>query len=143
MTEEKPSDHHGGEGEKHPVTALEVAATCIAGVLVALLVGVLLWDAAHPDAPAKLTIDVSPPAIAGSQYQVPVIVHNRGDKSAKSVIVHVELVVAGTDTVVAESDITVDWLPRESSRDVVGLFARLPIHSAVAARGDVRGYVVP
>jgi uncharacterized protein (TIGR02588 family) len=125
------------------VTLLEKIATSISALLVALIVVVLIWDAVHPDAPVRLTIDVSPPSIVGSQFEVPVTVHNRGNKSAKDVAVHFELVVAATDSVIAESDLTIDWLPRESSRDVVGLFARRSIESPVGARADVRGYVVP
>jgi uncharacterized protein (TIGR02588 family) len=133
----------GGEEKEQPVTLLEKIATGLSALLVALIVAVLIWDAVHPDTPARLTIDVSPPSIVGSQYQVPVTVHNRGDKSAKDVAVHFELIAATTDSVLAESDLTIDWLPRESSRDVVGLFARPSIGSAVGARADVRGYVVP
>jgi uncharacterized protein (TIGR02588 family) len=136
-----------GEKTEQPVTLLEMLATAMSALLIApliaLLVALLIWDAAHPDAPARLTIDVSPPAVVGPQYQVPVTVHNRGDKSAKDVVVHFELVAAAIDSVIAESDLTVDWLPRESSRDIVGLFARKSIASAVGSRVDVRGYVVP
>ena len=105
------------------MTLFEKIATAMFALLIALLVAVLIWDAAHPDAPARLTVDVSPPAVVGPQYQVPVTVHNRGDKSAKDVVVHFELDdAAANDSVIAESDLTVDWLPRESSRDIVGLF---------------------
>jgi uncharacterized protein (TIGR02588 family) len=129
--------------KEQPLTLLEKIGTAVSTLLVALLVAVLIWDATHPDMPALLTIDISPPASVGSQYQVPAIVHNRGDMSAKTVAVHIELVVANTDSVIAESDLTIDWLPRESSRDVVASFARPSNGLAVEARAAVRGYVVP
>jgi uncharacterized protein (TIGR02588 family) len=133
-----------GKDEKdRPITPLEKIATGLSALLVALLIAVLIWDAAHPDMPARLKIEVASPSIVGSQYEIPVKVHNRGDKSAKDVVVHLELVAAASDSVIAESDLTIDWLPRESSRDLVGSFARPATTSPPLVRGDIRGYIVP
>ena len=109
----------------------------------AIVYAVDFRDAVHPDAPARLTIEVTSPSIVGSQYEIPVKVHNRGDKSAKDVVVHLELVAASSDSVIAESVLTIDWLPRESSRDLVGSFTRPPTMSPPRVRGDIRGYIVP
>lgn len=131
-----------GENEPHSVTPLEKIATGISAILVALLVAALVWDSVHPDAPAKVTVQMASPSIIGSQYQVPLTIQNRGDQSAKDVVVHVELVAEAGDSVIAESELTIDWLPRESSRNAVGLFDQ-PQIVPVRVRADVRGYVVP
>jgi hypothetical protein len=58
------------------------------------------------------------------------------------VVVHLEL-VAG-DSVLAESDLTVDWLPGNSRRRVNGIFRRSPSElRATGVRSEVRGYVTP
>src|SRR3954464_11805760 len=113
------------ENEQHeqPVTLLEKIATTLSALLVAALIVVLVRDALHRDAPPRFTVDVGSIALVGPGYHVPVTVHNLGDKSAKSVVVHLELVIARNDSVAAESDVEIDWLPGQSSRDVMGVFA--------------------
>jgi uncharacterized protein (TIGR02588 family) len=134
----------GGERRaRHPVTALEVIATTIAGLLVALLVGVLIWNATHPDTPAQLSVEPRSVQLDASGYRLPVTVRNRGDKSAKDVVVHMTLVSVRTDSTIDESEITIDWLPRQSSREVVGMFARRSNGEQIGVRAEVRGYVVP
>ena len=137
-TQDKDDEH-----EPHAVTLLEKIATGISVLLVALLVTVLIWDAAHPDLPARLTVQVASPSLTESRYRVPLIVRNHGDQSVRDVVLHLELVAVPADTVIAESDLTIDWLPRESSRTAIGLFSRPSSALPVAARADVRGYVVP
>jgi uncharacterized protein (TIGR02588 family) len=79
--------------------------------------------------------------VAGS-YHAPVTVKNSGDESAKAVIVHMELVAS--DSVLAESDVTIDWLPGNSSRDVVGVFARSASGpQPTGVRAEVHGYATP
>ena len=82
-------------------------------------------------------------SLDGSAYRVPATIHNIGDKSAKDVVVHVELVRADKDSAVAETDITVDWLPGKSSRDVMAVLTPKKSDSRLRARAEARGYVVP
>jgi len=136
------SDDKSPNGDKS-VTTLEKVATAVAGLLVAFFVGVLVWDAAHPDVPPLLSVEVKAPRMGGSHYQLPATVRNRGDKSAKDVIVHLALVSAETDSTIDESDVTIDWLPGQSSREIVGMFARPSNSEQAVMRAQVRAYVVP
>ena len=125
------------------VTLLEKIATALSALLVAALIAVLLWDASHPDTPPRFTVDQGAPILDGANYRFPVVVHNHGDKSAKAVVVHLELIATPADTVIDESELTIDWLPGQSSRDIVGLFKRPTNGERAGVRAEVRGYVVP
>jgi Protein of unknown function (DUF2393). len=71
-----------------------------------------------------------------------VTVRNSGDDAAKRVMVHLELVAS--DSVLAQSDLTIDWLPGNTSKDVVGLFTRPPAAPRpTGVRAEVRGYEAP
>jgi len=76
-------------------------------------------------------------------YRYPIDVRNAGDEAARSVVVHVELI--GSDSTIAESDLTVDWLPGRSSRRIVAVFDRPPSPelSPDSVTAEVRGYLVP
>jgi uncharacterized protein (TIGR02588 family) len=103
---------------------------------------VLLWNAAHPNTPAAFAVHPHAIGVVEGSYRAPVTVQNTGDESAKSLVVHLELVAAYST--LAESDVTIDWLPGNSSRDLVGVFARRPTGPApTAVRAEVRGFVVP
>jgi len=121
---------------------LEIVATAISAVLIASLLSVLLWDALHPNTAPAFSTKPGRIVTAGGSYRVPVTVRNSGDDAAREVVVHLELVAA--DSLLAESDVTIDWLPGNTSRQLVGLFARPasgPSPSGV--RAEVRGYVTP
>jgi uncharacterized protein (TIGR02588 family) len=129
--------------QQHRVTLLEIIATTISGLLIACLVGVLVWDAAHPDTAAQLSVEVGASQSDASGYRLPATVRNRGDVSARDVVVHLELVSTASDSTIDESEITIDWLPRQSSREIVGVFSRPSRPERVGLRAEVRGYVVP
>jgi uncharacterized protein (TIGR02588 family) len=121
---------------------LEHAATAVSGLLVAGLLGVLVWDAVHPNTKPSFATMPSSMVMAGGSYRVPIAVKNNGDEAAKAVAVHLSLVAS--DSVLAESDITIDWLPGRSSRQIVGLFAPPPSGpQPTGVRAEVRGYAVP
>lgn len=121
---------------------LEIVATAISALLVAGLLSVLIWDAVHPNTPPAFATHPGRVTMSNGSYRVPVSVRNSGDDAAKAVIVHLELVAS--DSVLAESDLTIDWLPGNSSKDVVALFAR-PASSPTptGVRAEVRGYETP
>lgn len=121
--------------------ALEKIATAISALLIASLLAVLIWDATHPNRSPEFEVTTGQFEPAGSVYRLPVHVSNTGDESAKSVVVHVELVRA--DTAISESDITIDWLPGRSKRDAIAVFSREDATSGAAVRAEVRGYAVP
>ena len=128
--------------EKHRAGTLEIVATAISVLLVAIIVGVLVWDAVHPNTSPSFTAVPGTLTEDGSLYRVPVTIENSGDDAAKAVDVHLELLAA--DSVLAESDLTVDWVPGKTRKELVSYFARPtsgPPPSGV--RAEVRGYVVP
>jgi uncharacterized protein (TIGR02588 family) len=134
----------GTERAEHvPPGLLEKIATAGSALLIAAVVGLLIWDAFRTHAVASFSTHVGKGTIASGVYSFPIDVKNSGDEAARSVIVHVEL--AGPDTTMAESDLEIDWLPGRSTRRIVAVFDRrrsseLPGASVTA---EVRGYVVP
>jgi uncharacterized protein (TIGR02588 family) len=134
---------HADESEtqeaKSPPSWLEHVATTVSALLVLGLLAVLGWDATHADRPADFEVHAGRPRLVGHEYRVPISVTNHGDEAAKSVIVHVEL--RGTDTVFAETDLTLDWLPGRSMRELVGSFSQ-PVASH-QPHAEVRGFEVP
>jgi uncharacterized protein (TIGR02588 family) len=140
------SGDHVGEADgrqQKPVTLLEKIATGLSALLVCLLIAVLVRDAAHPDTPPRFAVEPGAITLVGRSNRIPVTVRNLGDKSAKSVVVHVALVSARSDSVVAESDVIIDWLPGRSSRDIVGMLTPSSGSERTNVRVDVRGYAVP
>jgi uncharacterized protein (TIGR02588 family) len=132
----------GGDMESQPIGTLEKMATAVSGLLIAALLGVLLWDSVHPNTEPSFTTRPGAVAIVSGSYRAGVTVRNSGDESAKAVVVHLELVAS--DSVLAESDVTIDWLPGNSTREVVGLFAQPSSgQRPTAVRAEVRGYAVP
>lgn len=126
----------------HRAGPLEIVATAISTLLVAALVCVLVWDAFHPNTPPAFTTHPGRVAVTNRAYRVPVRVRNSGDDAAKAVDVHLELMAS--DSVLAESDLTIDWLPGNTSRELVGLFARPSSGpTPTGVRAEVRGYVTP
>lgn len=123
------------------VGALEKVATALSALLIAGLLFVLVWDAAHPNAPAAFEVKTDSLTWSGASYRVPVQVRNTGDESARSVIVHVELTMA--DTTVSETDVTIDWVPGRSTRRAVAIFGRDDARASQGVRAEVRGYAVP
>ena len=121
---------------------LEVVATAISALIIASVLSVLLWDAFQPNTPPAFTTQPGRIAIARGLYRVPVTVRNSGDDAAKAVVVHVELLAS--DSVLAESDLTIDWLPGNTSKQLVALFAR-PTSSPtpIGVSAEVRGYATP
>jgi uncharacterized protein (TIGR02588 family) len=143
MTNEpEEGDSEGKDPEEAgPPGGLEIVATVISAVLIACLLGVLVWDATHPNTQPAFELSTEALSSSGRAYRVPVHVRNIGDESAKSVVVHVELTEA--DTTVSETDITVDWLPGRSKRDVVALFGGVRAAGPLAVTTEVRGYAIP
>jgi uncharacterized protein (TIGR02588 family) len=130
------------EHNEAPVTLLEKIATTISFLLVAAIIGILVWDAVHPNARPSFKTRIESLERTASTYRATLSVKNVGDDAAKSVQVHAELLPANADTAVAEADLEVDWLPGKSERRVVALFAN-PGSGTFRVRAEVRGYSVP
>jgi uncharacterized protein (TIGR02588 family) len=121
---------------------LEKIATAISVVLVVSLFSVLVFDAFHPNTEPSLAATVGPLRETTLAYRAQITVRNVGDDAAKSVVVHAEL--RTRDSTLSKTDVTVDWLPGQSSRAVVVLFARAPsLPRPTEIRAEVRGFTVP
>lgn len=137
------SNNEAHDEQPQPVTLLEKIATTVSAMLVAAVIGILFWDAVHPNARPAFKTRIESLEGTASTYRATLTVVNIGDDAAKSVQVHAELLPANADTAVAEADLAVDWLPGKSERQVVALFARPDSGGAFRVKADVRGYSVP
>jgi uncharacterized protein (TIGR02588 family) len=137
----------GDEKEKRPdeeaakpLTPLEKGATIISAVLVLSLLSILIWDAVHPNSSPTFTTRTIKTEERETGYRAEIEVENTGDDAAKSVIVHVEML--GADTTLAETDLTIDWLPGRSKHVVVGFWPK-PKERVTGVKPEVRGYSNP
>jgi uncharacterized protein (TIGR02588 family) len=128
--------------EARRAAPLEIVATAISALIIAAVLSVLIWDAFDPNTPPAFTTQPGRLVIERGVYRFPVDVRNSGDDAAKAVVVHVELLAS--DSVLAESDLTIDWLPGNTSKQLVALLAR-PASSPTptGVRAEVRGFETP
>jgi uncharacterized protein (TIGR02588 family) len=125
-----------------PLTPLERAATVVAALIVLFLLSVLVWDAVHPNAPPAFRVHTGKVELRNDAYRAEIEVENTGDDAAKTVIVHIELL--GRDTTLAETDLTIDWLPGRSRHEVVGFFPKPRAgHPVLGVKAEVHGYAAP
>ena len=118
--------------------SLELIATAVSALLLAALIGFLVWDAFQPLRPAEFETVVGAPERRGSQLYVPVAVRNLGDEAAR--VVEVEVRVAGAPSGF-EGRFTIDWLPGRSTRRGIAVFSAVPTEGQFAA--SIRGYAEP
>jgi uncharacterized protein (TIGR02588 family) len=125
-----------------PLTPLERTATIISTLIVLAFLSVLVWDGVHPNASNSFVFHTRKFELRNKAYRAEVEVENTGDDAAKGVIVHVELL--GRDTTLAETDLTIDWLPGKSKHVAVGFFPKPEGGSEViGVKPEVHGYVAP
>lgn len=130
----------GDEEAAKPLTPLERAATIVSAIIVLTLLSILIWDAVHPNEPPAFTTRTIKTEERETGYRAEIEVSNTGDDAAKSVIVHVN--VLGRDSTLAETDLTVDWLPGRSKHIVVGFWPQ-PKGAVSGVKSEVRGYSNP
>ena len=143
MSAKAKGEEKGRRGEEEaakPLTPLERGATILSALLVLFLLSVLIWDAVHPNASPAFTARTIKTEERESGYRAEIEVENTGDDAAKSVIVHVEML--GADTTLAETDLTIDWLPGRSKHVVVGFWPK-PKQPVMGMKPEVRGYSNP
>jgi uncharacterized protein (TIGR02588 family) len=128
--------------ENQPVSTIEKVATTVSVLLIAGLLSVLIADAVRPNTDPAFVTRPGKLAVMPGSYRVPITVQNTGDESAKSVVLHMELMAL--DSILAQSDVIIDWLPGKSSRQAVGLFGRnAKDGQPTEVRAEVRGYATP
>lgn len=142
MSGERDHEQNENEGseESPPPTKLEIVATIVSALVVLGILIVLVWDAAHPNRPATFVVSVDSTRVDGHALRAHLTVRNIGDDAAKAVDVHVAL--ASHDSTLAESDLTVDWIPGSSRKQVVAYFPSPNIRDAKVT-AEVHGYDVP
>jgi uncharacterized protein (TIGR02588 family) len=133
---EKSTQEESGK----PLTPMERIATIISALLVAFLLSVLVWDAVHPNKPPAFTTRTLKIEQRDSGYRTEVEVANTGDDAAKAVMVHIDIL--GADTTLAETDLTIDWLPGRSKHTVVGFWPKV-MGKVNGVKSEVRGYSEP
>lgn len=133
-----------GEGEAElrqdrPAGWLERAATILSALLVAGMLGVLIYDATRPSSPPAFETKLGRIDTIGGNLRIPVEVRNTGDEAGHNVQLHIEILSG--DSVLAESDLQVDWLAGRSKHDAVGFFEKPTL--PYTAKAEVRGYTEP
>ena len=118
---------------------LERIASWTSGALMLALAAFLVWDARKTDLPAAVEATAEAPRASGTRYLLPVLVRNTGDEPAQDVQVKIE--IRDGDKVVADADLTIDWLAGRSKRHVVAV---LPVNPATAKVSvEVTGFTEP
>jgi uncharacterized protein (TIGR02588 family) len=136
----KGGEESSAEESGKPLTPVERAATIVSAIIVLSLLSVLVWDVLHPNLPPAFTSRTIRLEERATGYRTEVEVANTGDDAAKAVVVHLEML--GADTTLAETDVTVDWLPGRSKHVVVGFSPRAK-GRVVNVKSEVRGYSQP
>lgn len=132
-----------GRTEQHAPTPpdwLETAFSWASGLIVVALLAYLLWDAMQEDRPAAFQVSTGVPTAVGSAVQVPVTVHNTGDRAVQGLEVTVTLERAGGER--SEASFTLDWLAGRSRRHGVAVFPRASA-SGARATAEVSGFAEP
>jgi uncharacterized protein (TIGR02588 family) len=124
--------------EARPPDALELTVTWISGVLLAAIVGFLIWDATQPSNPPAFETSIESRAQRGAYVYVTVAVRNLGDEAARTVEVSVVPEAGQAD---AEAHFTLDWLPGRSTHRGIAVLPQ-GVGSG-ALRVEVRGYAKP
>lgn len=134
---EEESDNEGQE--EGPVSWLEHVATAISALLVATMLGILIYDATRESLPPAFETKIGGIQIVGEKLRIPVEIRNTGDEAGHNVQLHLEL--RSADSVLAESETTIDWLAGRSKHDAVGFFEKPTV--PYTAKAEVRGYTEP
>jgi uncharacterized protein (TIGR02588 family) len=128
-----------GDDRERKADWLEIAATIFSGLLLIGLLGVLVRDGFHENAPAAVTaVAAGDGELRGESWYVPVAVENAGDEAVRDVAIGVEATENGEKV---EGEFELDWLPGRSKREGVAVLPK-------GARGQplkasVKGYVIP
>lgn len=110
------SDTEAGEG-RHFANRLERAVAGISLLLLVAVIGYLVWEGVAQNEPPTFEWRTSDVRAVASDHHVWLEITNVGGSSARNLDLRAE--VRGGDTLVAEADASLDWLPTSSSRQAV------------------------
>ena len=108
-------------------------------LLVAASIGVLAWQGTREDRPLTLETRVDSVVARGRMHHLHLTVRNDGDRPAAAAQLRARLL--RDSAVVAESEVTIDWVPGRSSASATLLFEEDPRGLAIEAR--VVGFTEP
>jgi uncharacterized protein (TIGR02588 family) len=134
-------EEHEDSASEHEGKAdwLEKLATAVAGLLLAGIVGFLIWDGFHDNTPAAITaVSAGTGETRGESWYVPVTVENAGDEAVRDVAIRVESTANGQKV---DGEFELDWLPGRSRREGVAVLPKAAVGQPVKAM--VKGYVIP
>ncbi len=117
---------------------VERAATIISALLVATLVGLLIWDAVRTHAAAEFVTKVGESRVVGAMHYVEISVENTGDRAVRDVEVSVSLAAADSTD---QARFTIDWLAGKSTRHGMVILPRDPASGRIKAM--VTGFAEP
>lgn len=129
----------GGGGTSGGRGKLEWAVSIASAFLILAMLVYLAWEGLTLREPPSFQAAVDSIWTAAGRHYISADIQNTGDNSVESIIVGFELMRA--DSMVAETEVTLDWLPAHSRREVVALFDDVPRRHRITV--EVRGYLVP
>ncbi|HEX7004099.1 MAG TPA: hypothetical protein VF168_07920 [Trueperaceae bacterium] len=103
--------------ERPRETRLQIVVTWISSILLLSIVGYLVWEGTRPFTPAAFTARVAEIRQHADDYFVRLEVSNVGGQSVQGLTVVLELLDG--ETIVETAEGVLDWLPEDSTRDLV------------------------
>ncbi|WP_298456878.1 hypothetical protein [uncultured Cellulomonas sp.] len=110
----------------------------LGALLVAAMVSVLAHQAVTWDGPARLEVTVGEVHEAEGGYVTSVVVENTGGRTAESA--RITGAITHDGTLVESAATTVSYVPPDSRREAVLVFATDPVRTGVALAVGVSGY---
>ena len=137
MTEKEEASPDARKEPQRP-NWLARLVSAISAMMVLALLGVIAWDAVHPDLPPTPRARTATMRQMANHMQIGVEVLNAGDMAARDVLVRVALTTPDTTI---DDEITIDWLPGRSRREVTVIIPFIGQSPRVTA--EVQGFVTP
>jgi uncharacterized protein (TIGR02588 family) len=137
MTDEEEASPDVPEEPQRP-NWLARLVTAISALLICALLGVIAWDAVHPDLPPAPGARTATLRQLANHMHIGVEVLNAGDMAARDVLVRVALTTPDTTI---DDEITIDWLPGRSRREVTVIIPF--VGQAPRVTAEVQGFVTP
>ena len=124
-SKENPASDSGVAAQREPPPGIfERVTSWISAILIALVIGFLVWEGLSKDEPVDFDVRATTTLQVDGRYYVTLEIRNTGDISVRNVSLRAEL-REGTETV-ASSEVSVEWLPAQSSRKTVAIFEENP-----------------
>ena len=127
--------------QPRPGEPLQRLAMWLSAAMLLFIIGYLGYEGWQPSRAAAFEIAVKAPRAVDGAFYVPLVVTNKGDRSAENVAVEAELVHRESGEVVETSRLTLRWAPAHAQRRMVVIFHEDPAGHDLRVR--VKGYEQP